>query len=102
MTFSWNVFLDFKIGNFCGDSEHVRADCQDPQLIALPESIHELSLVSTSYFGSLERGVDFKRNFKTISLIPEINNCDLFCFVFVLSFFCFSLGGGGGGAGVRV
>ena len=33
--------------------EQVRADSQDPQLIALSESIHKLSLVSTSYFGSL-------------------------------------------------
>ena len=32
--------------------EQVRADSQDPQLVALSESIHELSLVSTSYVGS--------------------------------------------------
>ena len=39
--------------------EQVRADCQDPQLIALSESIHELSLVSTSYFGRLVHTIDF-------------------------------------------
>ena len=39
--------------------EHVRADCQNPQLIALSESIHELSLVSTSYFAILAHSTDF-------------------------------------------
>ena len=43
--------------------EHVRADCQDTQLIALSESIHELSLVSASYFGSLAHSIDFICNF---------------------------------------
>lgn len=48
----------------CGEcritlGEHVRADFQDPQLIALSESIHELSLISTSYFGSLAHTTDF-------------------------------------------
>ena len=38
--------------------EHVVADYQDPQLIALPESIYEPFLVSTSYFGSLAHTVD--------------------------------------------
>ena len=46
--------------------EHVR--CQSrlarptTQLITLSESIHELSLVSTSYFGSLAHTIDFIRN----------------------------------------
>ena len=39
--------------------EHVRADCQDLQLIALSESIHELSLVNTSYFGSIAHTIEF-------------------------------------------
>ena len=39
--------------------EQVRADSQDPQLIALSESIHELSLVSISYFGSLAHTINF-------------------------------------------
>lgn len=43
--------------------EHIRADCQVPQLIALSESIHELSLVSTSYFGSLAHTIDFICNY---------------------------------------
>ena len=68
----------------------------EPIAKALPESIHELSLVGTSYFGSLERGLDFKRNFKTICLIPEINNRDfLFCFCFCFCFVFFFFGGGG-------
>ena len=37
----------------------MRADCQDPQLIALSESIHELSLVNTLYVGSLAHTIDF-------------------------------------------
>ena len=43
--------------------EHVRADCQDLQLIALSESIHELSLESTSYFGSIAHTIDFICNY---------------------------------------
>ena len=43
--------------------EHVRANCQDPQLIALTESIHELSLESTSYFGSPAHTIDFICNY---------------------------------------
>lgn len=43
--------------------EQVRADCQDPQLIALSESSHELSLVSTSYFRSLAHIIDFICNY---------------------------------------
>ena len=39
--------------------EQVRADSQDPQLVALSESIHELSLVSTSYVGSLAHTINF-------------------------------------------
>ena len=39
--------------------EQVRADSQDPQLIALSENIHKLSLVSTSYFGSLAHTINF-------------------------------------------
>lgn len=39
--------------------ENIRADCQDPQLIALSESIHEPSLVNSSYFGSLAHAIDF-------------------------------------------
>lgn len=39
--------------------EYVRADCQDPQIIVLSESIHELSLVNTIYFGSLAHTIDF-------------------------------------------
>ena len=43
--------------------ENVRADCQDPHLIALSESIHELPLVSTRFFGSLANTVDFICNY---------------------------------------
>ena len=43
--------------------EQVRADCQDPQLIALSESIHELTLVSSSCFGSFAHTTDFICNY---------------------------------------
>ena len=39
--------------------EQVRADSQDPQLVALSESIHDHSLVSTCYFGSLAHTINF-------------------------------------------
>ena len=59
--------------------EHVRADCQDPQLIALSESILALSLVSTSYFGSLALTIDFICNYiqdQSLNFIKLPNNSD--------------------------
>ena len=61
--FSNIYYCSFFFQGICSEcritlGEHVVADCQDPQLIALPESIHEPFLVSTSYFGSLAHTVD--------------------------------------------
>ena len=59
--------------------EHVRADYQDPQLIALTESIHELSLESTSYFGCLAHTTDFICNYiqhQSLNLIRLPYNSD--------------------------
>ena len=89
--------------------EQVRADSQDPQLIALSESIHELSLVSTSYFGSLAHTINFicnhiedqSRNFINLpynsdSALPFLNHILsrllwLFLKIFKLSHALFSV-----------
>ena len=63
--------------------EHIRADCQDSQLIALPESSNELSLVSTGYFGSLAHTVEFKCNYiqdQSLNFMKSLyNSYSLFC-----------------------
>ena len=78
------VFFFFFFQGICSEcritlGEHVRADCQDPQFTALSESINELSLVSTSNFGSLAHTIDFICNYiqdQSLNFIKLPYNCD--------------------------